>query len=364
MSMRLGTKTIACVLLFVLTICGTSFSQISDGADTSYIGSDTFFTIVIRPTQLIKFAEDKATRDAVLDLMQRESGVNVRKLDELVVQFGNENISETDERSFLRSDEFVSMVFRFSEPIEREAVVSKMFNNATTATHQKMTYYKPQSKHQPSGFFPNDQTLVIAKEPRLRKMMTEKHSMGFMVSRLRKAGMGNDLFAVASISSGRELSLEAVKVFDLIGGGELPISPAEIVRMVDDAVVKVNLSNDVPIQLNAKTASDEAAVEVQKQLSALLALGKTVFPGARQSILDSVPSEKIGNLSVDVIEAVLAGTKVEVQGSEISIRVKKDGGLPQLVELFSQSIGQETKRAVLVEDVEATAVPADAPAPE
>ena len=362
---RIRARLLPFALLLVLTLSGTSYSQVNDGVDTSYIGSDTFFAMVIRPMQLIKYANDEKTRDAVLDLMQRESGINVRKLDELVVQFGNENRSGADARSLLDSEEYVSMVFRFAEPIGREVIMAKMFDNADAATHEKMTYYQARSEHQPSGYFPNDRSLVIAKERRLKKMMTEKHSMGSMVHRLRKAGTSDDMLAIVSISSGRELSREAVKIFDFFGGGELPISPAEIVNLVDDVVVEVNLSDDVPIKVGARAKSDAGAVEVQKQVSALLTFIKTVYPPARQRILDKAPNKELGKLSVDVIEAILAGTKVEVQDKDISIRLEREGGLPQLIELFSQSVGQEAKREVAVEAVEDSAVPADdAPATE
>ncbi len=344
-----------------------------DEFDTSYIAADAFFTMVLRPMNLIKYVRhDVKSRDEMLDMMQNESQMNFRVMDEFIVHFGSD-VDKADDKPFFMRDDHVAMVVRFTEPVDQARFVEQ-FNGSTEATHDGMKYYQAGNEHMPSVYFPNDRSFVLGKDVRLKKLMTEKHSMGTMVHRLRKAGRDYDVLMVAELNTARALITDMVRMMSSemgLEGEGAPFKPQDYVDKVMSITFLAKLSEDVPMTLDVVMKDEKSAEEFRSTLNGLLILGKTFWPAAKKEITQNAPKPEIGKMAVDTIEGLLSGTKIEAKGKHVEVRVERKGGLGDMVELMSMFtlLGSRSVEAPAVEvkelrDVDGPADPEPKPATE
>ena len=325
--------------------------------DTSYIAPDSFFTIVVRPARLLNYvAKEKAA--TLVETIRKETSLDPRTMDEFIVDFGKFAENKTP----LNDDDHIAILARFTKPFDRDAFLNKFPGSKQPATHDGKEFYPGEGGSQPGLFIPNDSSFVLAKNERLKQTMSQPHSMNTMVSRLRKAGRDYDLLMIADVDSARTLITDFLRMAAAAGLGEF--KPGQYVEKVDAVKLRAKLSEDIPLTIDVDTINEEAADEIKGVCAGLLLLGKTMWSGMREGLLDADPDKEMAKMAVGVVDDLLAGTKIESKGAQVAIRVEKKGGFGDLVEFAAMGMfGVQRVEAKVEADVFDGPVPAPVPDP-
>lgn len=335
-------SAVACTALVLLFGLSAGAARSAEPIDVTYIAPDAFLAIVAHPRQMLQYQTENAeTRDWVVQRMAEETEIDLSNLEEFVIQVGTQ--MEPRDANFGGGPDpetAYAIVMRFAKPIDPEKLVEKLFVGSAKAEHDGKDYYKSKSVYQPSGYFPNDRTLIVANEPRLKRIMASTGTMSTLVSQLRRADASPDLIAIADVDSGREV----LKMFFNEASLAEPFSPLAALEGLRMFSLTAKLNGDVPVNVEFTSDNNESAEELKKQVDTILEFGKDNFPAARKDILEDAPAPVLGKLAVQLIDTLLSGTKSEQAGRQVRVRLEAPGGVTSAVGLFAEALAMDFRR--------------------
>lgn len=339
------------VVAFIGIPANTLLAQQKEAFDTSYISADSFFTIVVRPTRLLKYL-DKAKAARIASLFAEENGIDLRVMDEAIIDFGG-----GAKDALVYGAENITILGRFHGGFNRKALLSQL-DLGDSAKHDGMTYYPVLDQSRPAAYFPGRNSFVLAENNRLKKLMSQRHSMNTIVRRLREAGRDYDLLLVAEVDSGRAAINEFLRNGNVSAIGEF--KPQNLVDGIHTATLRAKLSDDVPLMVSIAAKDERAAQEIQSMAKGLLLMVKVMWAASREGLLDADPNEEMAKMTVGVVDQLLAGAKIETKARKVTIRVEKKGGLTELADVAAFGM---FGRQLQIEDVDAIDKPDRVPDP-
>lgn len=328
---RQATKLMVCLtLLSVLALSRQTPAQMQEPINTSFVGSDSLMTLVLRPQPLLKYVEkNRDINEQFVKMMLPETGIDPNNIKQFVFQAGvNGPLADPDdiENSF-------NMILHFDKPVDGKTIVERTLGEFETVKHDGLTYFKG-NDHEPCIHFPDDRAAIFANEPRMRELIVAPMSMGRVVHQLREIDAKNEIVIIVSAeNAGDQMRMFADGMSFLFP----TIAEAQLHESLASATLVAQLSADVPITADITATSPEAARKIAKSIDGLIAMGKAWLPEGKKEILEEAP-DPYGKLAVGFLEKLLAGTEVATDKDRVKLALKVKGGVPEAVELLVGSM--------------------------
>jgi len=339
--------TVCLGLLLSLTVAAPLAAQGNQRGETdvSYVPDDAFFVMLARPSQMLEKYRDEV--DAPVDLMLKASreggGLDIKNLDAFMFVIGFDEAAHAEAAAApdgprLREENWFSGVMRFHQPPEQDKIVEKMFMGAEPAEHEGKAYFKSKSEYTPSAWFPDEQTLVFANDARLKTIM-EKPAMGMggLRHHLRRSDPKADAALAVSMDTGKAW-FKAVIPEDEVPAPMRPI--LALPTHLDVAVITGDLSRDEPAKMLALAVDEKSAKYLKSVAEEFQKTLRDMHAANREEIIRSAPSQRVGQLAVDVSDKILSGISLEQEGRIIRGSLKAEDGLVAAAELFVESLAE------------------------
>ena len=187
------------------------------------------------------------------------------------------------------------VVLHFSRPIGQGKILGPLWEQTAEADLGGKTYRQGKGPLAPSIFQPDPQTLIVAHDGLLRKMVANhaQPQEGKMTKMLSHVTDSPDVLAVVLIEPLRPLIAPLVKV--------APIPPPlaslkDVPDLVNYVAAKANLTGDASMTLLIRANDEAAAKQLEEIIDGLMAQGK-------QAILEQVAKQ---DASSDPVEQAMA----------------------------------------------------------
>jgi hypothetical protein len=229
------------------------------GIDTTYVSSGAIGIVVVRPAQIMTAPEAELLPTEVATA----AGLKYLGFDPADVE---EVIAFVDQINPMAPPEY-GLVIKFTKPFRGSSIAPQIRQHAQLGDLAGRKYLQSQHPMLPSFYGPNNQTLIVAPDATLRRLVEAagKSQSGPIIDRVKNVSGGNDLYAAIDIESLRPLIMMGLAQAQ----GKVPpdLQPLlEVPNLLSAAELTFNLSG-APISLVAH-ANDEA--DAQK-LEALMA---------------------------------------------------------------------------------------------
>ena len=265
----------------------------------SYLSEDFSIAMVIHPRRI--FASRSGVgiaKEELFAYVKRSSGLELQNVEQVIMALG---FPKPDPK-IRRSSENNGVVVRFSEPVDKKAIVERI---APTAKKQEIdghVYYRaPRSGK--SVCFPNDRTAVIAPGRLLDRMMAVKKEDSPLVRQLRRTSFDADAVVVFFVPPLRSRIAEPFKNSP---PSDVFAPLLKIPDHIETATMTLNLSSRVPVWLELQSKTVKSAVELEGLSDKAIGIAKAFFAALpdqdnphrdRKALLDGL-DELISNIHV------------------------------------------------------------------
>jgi prefoldin subunit 5 len=336
-------------VLAVVFGCGLSVTRLdaqsNDPISTKYIASDAFLIISVSPSGIADCADKKSeTTDYVLKSIKKFTSIDVKKMDQVIVQMGaGDDKSEVED-----VEDGLGIVMRFSEKIDVEEMVGKIGQNfelEKTELDGKI-YYEPQGEGNPGLFFPDDKTMIMAEPDRIKILKDAGGGMSNVNQLAKKLTTADHLGIVIDLGDKDSREKRQEMLDEMLSGmdfDELGIDE-DIINELDSAVIRVNLNSDTPVNVTVNCKDATTAGKIVEGSKKVIETMKEKLEEAEEELANAPAemaetAEKILELANDALE----NTKVTSSGSTVNVKIEKKGGMTAVVDAVAKGLEQTFK---------------------
>ncbi|MDA1014631.1 MAG: DUF1559 domain-containing protein [Planctomycetota bacterium] len=269
----------------------TAQNATDNGLDTSYLLADFYMGAVVHPGRVLKSpAFSNPILGDIFTEAQKNMGFDPRDIDRVLVA------GDPVGKRF-------AAVISFSKPIDSTLILSKMLE----AGHEKIThngadYYRNARPRNPSVYFPNNKTVVLALDADLQQMMGKPSTTSELITKLKGLDPGQDISATFIMSGLPSEVLDQVKRNPI----PQPFTPlGEVPDLVTAVTIGAKLIDALELKIVLNTRSERDGSRLQQIVGPTVDLGKGLAnqqleqlpPGVSQiakPILDSITSKAHG----------------------------------------------------------------------
>ncbi len=322
--------------LALIFVANSAFAQSKDPISTKYIAKETFMVLSLQPSKIAACADQKSeTTKYVIDVIKKFSGLEVKKLDQILLQIGAGKGIEDEE-------EAVIVTMHFSEAADMDAITKKMgeeFNYEKTEKDGK-PLFKPEDEDQPYMFFPDKKTLVMCLESRLDAALAGGKNDA---AKMAKTLTTSDHIGVAFNLSNEDQQEFVDKIFEESPLGQMGLD-TDLIKSVKSGHIHINLKSNDSISATMvckDSKSADAMVEAGKE--ALEAMTEGLEQAETQ--LDQAPPG-IAEVAEEVLEVAfkaIENTKIQAKDSKVTVNTQVKGGLIKMVDGVAKGVEQMMK---------------------
>ncbi len=320
----------------VATFAGQTVGQSSESISTKYIAKDAFLVIALHPAKIANCADkDSETTKYVLDMMKKFTGLDVKGLEQIVVQIGAPD-KEIDDPG-----DVLGIVFRFSKNIDPEDLVDKMGSDFDLDKQdlEGQPLYVPSSDSNPCMYFPNKKTMIMAVEDRIR-VLVDGSGMGegAKVAKRIKTGDHLGISFVMGENDAQKAIME--QVMDEMPLEEMGID-SDMVKNVKRGEIHINLKGNDFVSGKLQCADGDTADKVEGAAKDALSELEGNLEEA-ESQLGSAPPEiaEVAEEILDLAFEAIENAKVTTDGSNVNINVEVKGGMSKVVDGVAKGLEQ------------------------
>jgi Protein of unknown function (DUF1559) len=292
--------------------------------DMAYVSSEAIAIVVLRPAQIMAapMAELLPTEVA------SAAGLKYLGFDPADVE---EVIAFVDQINPMAPPEY-GLVIKFTKPFRGSSIAPQLRQHAQLGDLGGRRYLQSQQPMLPSFYGPNNQTLIVAPDATLRRLVesASQDKSGPIIDRVKNVPGGNDLYVAIDIESLRPLIMMALAQAQ----GKVPpdVQPfLEVPNLLSAAELTINLSG-APISFVVH-ANNEA--DAQK-------LESLVAEASRKSQEQMKAQFAQYALSEDPVERALAQYMERVTGSwSERFAPQRDGATLVYFKIDGQTSGQQ-----------------------
>lgn len=342
-------------LVAVCSLPKLSFSQMGK-VDTRYVSESSFLVLQFDIQKLVSY-EKMGSKDVedIAKFLKKQAGVDLMTLKTVTLQFGNgADATQFDGDSF-------ALGMGFSRTIDQAAFLKMQGLGFEEATFEGKKFHQSSSRSQPSIFFPDEKTVVMAKTATLNSLMKKKEGDAPVTSLLNSATPGSEIIGAFQNTEAFATILAEIQQ-------EMTLTPINLEKVYGEAKsgffqMQVKSSTPMFLQLNCK--SDAAAKKIASKTKFLADFGKASIPLGRDALkmqakemddfaeADFPPGFKEATVArldsfskaFDLGEQILGATTASNDGKTVRIKVKLMGGVRNAMSLITQVIASECRSA-------------------
>jgi predicted Zn finger-like uncharacterized protein len=318
---------------------GAKTASTSSKIDPAYLIDDFFVALVVQPGRLAKSpALAGLPLEKVFGDITKQTGFDPRKISSAIVVMDPGPKMQTGPHS-------PSVIVRLQESFDGKKLLEPLMGPFTEKKHEGKTYFSTRTVS--SVYLPDNRTIIVAPEATLLKMMAaSKGGAGPMAKKLAQLDLNNDVLGVFLTQPARALLGDAMKDVPK----DLPPQFAGVTTMpdkIDAAVLKLNLTGDLLLDVRFEAKTAEAAAELQKILQSGVEMLTGFAPLFQQGIQKDAPPP-LAPLLVNLLDQIVKGIQVKSEGNQVALTVKMPQGLAELVTkvgplLMEQAMGGGSK---------------------
>ncbi len=338
-------------LVAVCLLPKLSFSQMGK-VDTRYVSESSFLVLQFDIQKLVSY-ERMGSKDVedIAKGLKKQAGIDLMNLKTVTLQFGEgADPAQFDEDSF-------ALVMNFSKAIDQAAFLKKQGLEFEDATFEGKKFHQSSSNYQPSIFFPDGKTVVMAKTPTLNSLMKEKEGDSPVSALLNSATPGSEIIGAFQNTKAFATILAEIQQ-------EMTVTPINLEKVYGEAdsgffQTQVKSSTPMFIQLNCK--SEAAAKKVASKTEFLAEFGKASIPLGRDALKmqanqmndlagPNFPPEfkkamvvrlELYNKALDLGDQILGATSASSNGKTARVKVKLMGGVRHVTTMLTKAIASQ-----------------------
>ena len=234
------------------------------GADLAYITPEATFAAVTYPRRVLTAPQMEMLPIEVMSAAgKKELGIDPVDVESIMV------IVEPP----VAGPPGYGAVVRFSKPYQLDGLLAPLADSTTEGELNGKPYRQAQSPMLPSLYMPDDQTLIVAEDSFLRKMLAnhEAPAEGPLGKLFGSTSTSGDLVAIAVLEPVREM-LSAM-------AAQAPVPPPfegvkRVPSLLKAAKVQVSVTGGTSASLVLLTPSEAAAEELEQLINELLDLAR------------------------------------------------------------------------------------------
>jgi hypothetical protein len=297
----------------------------NNGLDVRFVADDFFAGAVVNAPSVLKApAVASAIPPELLDGQAQASGIDLRKVERLVLLADPTLVGDHPPGP--------AVIFHFAEPVDGQAVLGKALHEPSKASFEGKSYFvdkKPGNNRKPpdAGYVADEQTLLIAPEPMLKKMLSAKGD-GPLAREMRRLDLKADASAAFVMEPVR------AKVGELLAHAKDDLPPdfadlATLHERLKTARLTLRLEGETLLTLTLEADSDASAEALEKLLNQGHGLLKKQYPGLRKEFAAKLPAESSKD-ALAVADQLPEALSVARDGKQVTAKVKMPRGLDKL----------------------------------
>lgn len=225
-------------------------------------------------------------------------------------------------------------IIRFGQKIDREELLKPIRDQVRQLGEliekQHAGYdYLVSSKAGLAAHFPDDQTVVVAPEESLKKMLTAKNVDSPLIRQLKSVGQHQLVVAV-------DVAAMSAMVTGLAAAG--PEGVGQVAEKVKGVTLTLDFDRKSLLKLSVLAGSASDATEIAKAAQGYLAIGQGFYALSKGQQLENATPEQ--RQLMPILDSLVAGTGVAQNGTTITLTIKTPDGLEKLPELLKPFIAQ------------------------
>ena len=256
------------LMLAMATTASPLYAQAAGKLDVAYVVPEAVFGAVVFPGRIVKSPMLQQMGPMLGPMMLKAKGdlgfdpIDVEQI-QMVVSLPP---SPGEEPS-------MGMVIRLSKAYEADKVLPKLTEKTAEGEIDGKKYRKAKTAKDVSVHMPDDRTVLMGHDPMLRAMLANhgKPAAGRLSGVFGRFDDSNDVLAILLVDALRPL---------IKAQAEKEPPPAEMAdavklpELIDTLGLKINLSNQAGMVLDARCPDEAAATEAERIINALLDMGK------------------------------------------------------------------------------------------
>lgn len=338
--MNLTSKLLLLSCLFALP--AQSNAQMSN-ADTRFIPENCFFVLQFDMQKLFSYEKMGAKNLEKLNkFFKKEAKFDLMAMKTLTFLF-----CETGQEEDF-GEEVFGIAMTFSKNVAQEEFLDGMGVDFEESTINGKKIFKAQQQYAPSVCFDDGKTVLISKVETLEKMIGKEAGKAKICALLQSADPDSEVKGAFLTSPMYSNFLAAIS-------RDIPISPFNIEKVFGEAktaIISGNVKSSTPIYIQVGCKSEEGAQELAKRGKFLVDLGKATIPISRDTLKQERKRLEKEDLSgfekyqyeqmaaalqgLELSEKILNATETSSTGKTAYVKVKKMGGVKELVPLLAQ----------------------------
>lgn len=298
--------------------------------DTGFVLDDVCLVLALDVESLVKSVDKESEMyTTVQRTIKDEMGFDINDVQQFqfIMGAGDDDLNA---ENFNEEDVFeAKIIFKKDQKIDE--VAADMFKRGKHEpdVHNGIKYFRSIRRSMPSLYTPNAKTIIVANEPRLKKLIDSPVSMGDFVDRLATADKDADFIFTFS----KHELLEKTFLSEM---PKEPINVREIGGEAERGDLAIDLDSDTPITGQIIAKNPEGAERLKRAIDALIGLGKFSLPQGKKQLEaeKNLPAEmkKLAFRGMALAELILNGTKITTADKTLDINVSAKGGISDAVE--------------------------------
>jgi hypothetical protein len=317
------------------------------GLDVAYIPANFNAAIVIHPARLLQskspLLPPAQTQEMLLGEAIQATGIDPRQIERAVLLIepfpggpppvgppgkapnpkGRPNPPGGSNVLF-----FPAGIVRFAEPMDGNKILSGVLKEVETGQAGGKSYFRSKTEKMAqvplAGFVVDPQTILLAPEPTLKKMLTARNIRSPLIDRLRQLDLDHDITGIFVVGQLKPALAELKKQKDI------PPQFAglkDLDRNLEAISFTLDLNGDNLLQLVLHGPNDAAAQSLEQLARNALSMGQLMYGGMKADMQKQLSKELPPEVSskllrlTDQIEK--GGIEVTRQGKQVSVTLKK-----------------------------------------
>lgn len=303
----------------------------------SYLSEDFSIAMVIHPRRI--FASRSGVGIAKEDLLayvKRSSGIELQNVEQVIMAL---SFPKPDPK-IRRSSENNGVVVRFSEPVDKKAMVERIAPTAKMKEIDGHVYYRAPGSGN-SVCFPNDRTAVIAPGRLLDRMMAVKKEDSPLVQRLRRTSFDADAVIVVYVPPLRSRIAEPFKNSP---PSDVFAPLLKIPDHIETATMTLNLSSRVPVWLELQSKTAKSAVELEDLSDKAIGIAKAFLA----MLPDRDDPDQDQNAFLEGLKELISRIHVDRKDNRVLVgasQFEDRDGFSKLVGIFVQDTLESARRS-------------------
>lgn len=335
------------VALCLLCVAGAFVSPIEaqmGNTDVRYISDKSFFAMQFDMQKLFSYEKmGSKNLEMIAKFFEKQAHIDLMAMKTITVQFCESEGGGFDDDSF-------GFVMTFAKPIDKDMFLAEMKGIEFEEDSVDGTkYYRSTETYGPSICFTDGgKTVAMAKDETLKGMIGKKSTDSEIQALLKSADPGAEVKGAFLTGETYLSMLEEINA-------EIPFKPFNIVKVFGEAksaIISGNVKSSTPIFLQVECKTEEGAEDLAKKGKLLIDLGKASIPLGRESLENELKrlegkelkgfekfqlsQAKMGIKGLEISEKILEGAGTSSQGKTATLKVKKMGGVKELIPMFAE----------------------------